>query len=317
MWAVAFANAASFLNRLAELPKIATEEIAEPNGLPPEVVEAEARLQEEAEELWIRPPFQPIRAVLALVFIAGGFGLYEYVLLSFWSSPAMGIHERIPYPAYFGIAAAMVLCLVGVRLALGVWSPHAKLALGLLAFFACAAVGVGGGRFVSYTLRGTRNPPFALNLKIGDRFPSYALSDQSGAIHQGPEIGANGTLVVVYRGDFDPFARYELFELTTHQPDLLSKGIKTVAISADPIDRSKMLAAFLRTDIPLLSDEKQTVLNPLGLIQHHRNGEPDNAIPAFFMLDRDGIVRWIFTSPYSREMPSMEKILAAAPAGHR
>jgi peroxiredoxin len=298
---------------LTEQPKIASEEIDEPLGVQAEIIEDEARLSLEAEEVWIRPPFQPVRAVLALVFTAGGFGLYEYVLLSFWSSPTMGIHDRIPYPAYFGIAAAMVLCVLGVRLALGVWSPHAKLALGLLAFFACAAVGIGGGRFVSYTLRGTRNPPFTLDLKVGDRFPAYALRDQADTIRQGPEAGTNGTLVVVYRGDFDPFARFELAELTAHQPDLRSKGVKTVAISADPIERSKMLGGFLGTDIPLLSDEKQTLLKSLGLIQHHRDGEPDNAIPAFFLLDRDGVVRWIFTSPYSREMPSMENILAAVP----
>jgi peroxiredoxin len=297
---------------LAELPKIPAEEIESLTGVPPEVAEAEARLADELEEAWVTLPFQPIRAVLALVFVAGGFGLYEYVLLSFWSSPSMGIHERIPYPAYFGIAAAMLLCLIGVRLALGVWSPHAKLALGLLAFFACIAVGIGGGRFVSYTMRGTRNPPFTLNLRISDRFPSYALPDQTGLIHQGPEPTSNGTLVFVYRGDFDPFARYELAELTAHQPDLIIKGLKTVAITADPIDRSKMLAAFLRTDIPLLSDEKETMLGPLGLIQHHRDGEPDNAVPAFFLLDRDGMVRWIFTSPYYREMPSIENILSAA-----
>ncbi len=118
--------------------------------------------------------------------------------------------------------------------------------------------------------------------------------------------------MVVYRGDFDPFARYELAELTAHQSDLMAHGLKTVAISADPIDRSKMLAGFLRTDIPLLSDEKQTLLKPMGLVQQHRNGEPDNAIPAFFILDRDGIVRWIFTSPYSREMPPLKTILAGA-----
>jgi peroxiredoxin len=314
-WIAAQAPARDVL-RLAELPKISPDEI-EVAELPREVAEAEAHLARQLEsdlaETRTALPFQPIRAVLALVSIAGGFGLYEYILLSFWSTPTMGIHARIPYPAYFGMGAAMLLCLVGVRLALGVWSPHAKLALGLLAFFACAAVGIGGGRFVSYTMRGTRNPPFTLNLKVGDHFPGFALADQNGLIHQGIEAGPNGTLVVAYRGDFDPFARYELFELTAHQPELQNHGLRTVAISADPNDRSKMLSAFLRTDIPLLSDDKETLLKPLGLIQHHRDGEPDNAIPAFFMLDRKGVVRWIFTSPYYREMPSLETILAAAP----
>lgn len=297
---------------MSEAPKIAPEEIAGVGELAPEVVAAEALLAEEFVEAWIRPPFQPVRAVLALIVIAGGFGLYEYVLLSFWSTPTMGIHDRIPYPAYVGIGAAMLLCLLGVRLAIGMWSPHAKLALGLLGFFACAAVGIGGGRFVSYTMRGTRNPPFTLSLKVGDRFPRYALPDQNGAIHQGPETGANGMLVVVYRGDFDPFARYELAELSAHQAELDARGLKTVAISADPLARSKMLAGFLRTSIPLLSDDKETVLEPLGIVQHHRDGEPDNAIPAFFILDRDGTVRWLFTSPYYREMPPLETLLSAA-----
>jgi peroxiredoxin len=287
-------------------------EIESVGELPPEIVEAEVQLVEEYEEVWVRPPFQPVRAVFALLFTIGGFALYEYVLLSFWSSPSMGIHLRVPYPAYIGMGAAMLLCLIGVRLALGMWSPHAKLALGLLAFFACAAVGIGGGRFISYTTRGTRNPPFTLNLKVGDRFPSYALPDQTGAIHQ-LEAGSNGTLIVIYRGDFDAFARYELAELTAHQTDLKAHGLRTVAISADPIDRSKMLAGFLRTSIPLLSDEKETILKPLGLVQHHIDGEPDNAIPAFFILDRDGMVRWIFTSQYYREMPTIETILTAAP----
>jgi len=292
------------------------EEIEPVGELPAEVAEAEAQLVEEYEEMWVRPPFQPVRAVLALLFTVGGFGLYEYVLLSFWSSPSMGIHLRVPSPAYIGMGAAMLLCLIGVWLALAMWSPHAKLALGLLAFFACAAVGIGGGRFMSYTMRGTRNPAFTLSLKVGERFPSYALPDQTGAIHQ-LETGPNGTLIVIYRGDFDAFARFELSELTAHQTELNARGLRTVAISADPIDRSKMLAGFLRTSIPLLSDEKETILRPLGLVQHHVDGEPDNAIPAFFILDRNGIVRWIFTSPYYREMPPIETILAAAPSAGR
>ena len=278
--------------------------------LSPEVAAAEAELAAEAGELWIVPEFQPVRAILSLALIAGGFAIYLYVLRAFWASPDMGIHERIPYPAYVGMALALILCLAGTRLALGIWSPHAKLGLSILGLFACVVVGVSGGRFVSYTIRGTLNPPFTLTLKQGDRFPAYTLADQTGAIRTGPPAAA--TLVVVYRGDFCPFARYELGELKAHKGDLARAGVDVVAISADPVDRSKMLAGFLRTSIPLLSDVKESVLGPLGLVQHHRDGEPDNAIPAFFMLDRDGAVRWIFTSPYYREMPSMTTLLSAA-----
>jgi peroxiredoxin len=270
------------------------------------------RAPEFYDEPWVTPPFQPIRAIGALILIASGFGLYEYVLVSFWSVPWIGIHERIPWPAFAILAAAMALSIAGLRLALGLYSPHAKLGFGLFAFLACIVVGAGGGRFVSYVLRATLNPPFALKIAVGQRFPSFALTDQNDSIHHGSASGSAATLIYIYRGDYDPFARFELAELTEHADEFRSAGLDMVAISTDQVERSKMLAGFLRTKIPLLSDNSESLLPPLGLVQHHRNGEPDNAIPAFFIVDRDGVVRWIFTSPYYRELPRPDTLLDAA-----
>ncbi len=264
------------------------------------------------DETWVTPPFQPIRAIGAVILIACGFALYEYVLVSFWSVPWMGIHERIPWPAFAILALAILLSIAGLRLALGLASPHSKLGFGLFAFLACIVVGAGGGRFVSYAMRVTVNPPFALKLAAGQQFPSFALTDQNDSIRRGPASSAAGaTLICVYRGDFDPFARFELAELTAHADAFRRAGIDTIAISTDQIERSKMLAGFLNTKIPLLSDNSESILAPIGLVQHHRNGEPDNAIPAFFIVDRNGVVRWIFTSPYYREMPRPDTLIDA------
>jgi len=274
--------------------------------------------QEPFEETWATPPFQPMRAMAALILTACGFGLYEYVLISFWSVEWLGIHGRIPWPAYITVAAALVIALAGVRFALSLQSPHAKLGFSMLAILGSIAIGVGGGRFVSYTMRGTLNPSFILKLALGDPFPSYALADQGGAIRHAPaRPGANATLVYVYRGDYCPFARHELADLTAHLEEFRKLGVEVVGISADPVERSKILSGFLRTSIPLLSDNSENVLGPLGLVQHHRNGEPDNAIPAFVIVDRNGIVRWIFTSPYYRELPRVETLLEAAKAVSR
>ncbi|MDO8434337.1 MAG: redoxin domain-containing protein [Candidatus Binatus sp.] len=283
----------------------------------PECVEPaveDERTEEVAhEEAWMAPPFQPVRAIAALILTACGFGLYEYVLVSFWSVGWMGIHDRIPWPAFLMLAAALGIMLAAIRLALSLCSPHAKLGFSILAILGGIAVGVGGGRFVSYTMRGTLNPLFELNLAPGDRFPAFALSDQNNSIRHGASApGANATLIYVYRGDYCPFARYELADLTAHAEDFRQAGVEVIAISADQADRSKMLSRFLRTSIPLLGDNSESVLAPLGLVQHHRNGEPDNAIPAFFVADREGVVRWIFTSPYYRELPTIETLLDAA-----
>jgi peroxiredoxin len=269
--------------------------------------------QTEIEESWVTPPFQPLRALGAAALTASGFGLYEFVLVSFWSAPWMGIHDRIPWPAFALLAVAIFATVGGIRLALRLDSPHAKMGFGLFAFLACVVVGMGGGRFISYTMRGTLNPPYKLNIAAGQRFPAFALPDQNGAIRRGPAMAAaDATLIYVYRGDFCPFARFELADLTRHADEFRRARIDVVGISADPIERSKMLAGYLHTEIPLLGDMKESVLAPLGLVQRHVDGQPDNAIPAFFVVDRDGVVRWIFASRYYREVPTVSTVLDAA-----
>jgi hypothetical protein len=192
----------------------------------------------EGDDDWVTPPFQPVRAIAAIVLTASGFGLYEFVLLNFWSSPTLGIHDRIPWPAFATLGLAMLLALAAVRIAFGLWSPHAKLGFGLLAFFACVVIGVGGGRFASYIMRGTLNPPYHLALAVGDRFPDFSLADQTGAtVNRLTPQGDRATLIFVYRGDFCPFARHELAELTALSPELKRAGASVIAISADPVDR--------------------------------------------------------------------------------
>ena len=190
------------------------------------------RAPEFYDEPWVTPPFQPIRAICALILIACGFGLYEYVLVSFWSVPWMGIHDRIPWPAFAILAAAIVLSIAGLRLALGLYSPHAKLGFGLFAFLACVVVGAGGGRFVSYVMRATLNPPFTLKLAVGQQFPGFALTDQNDSIHHGPASGSGATLIYIYRGDYDPFARFELAELTAHADRYFAAPASTRSRSA-------------------------------------------------------------------------------------
>jgi peroxiredoxin len=268
----------------------------------------------DAEERWLVPAAQPLRVVAAILLLTAAAASYGYALLNFWSSPALGIHLRVPYPAYLLIASGLLLGLASLRVALGLWSPHAKLAIGGIAFLACLTFGIGGGRFVSYTLRGTRNPPFTLAVALKDRFPDFKLADQDGLPHDAELFNASPlTLMVVYRGDFCPFARFELGELSRRQDEFHKAGIQIVALSADPRPRSTMLARFLRTNLPLLSDPSESLLSKLGLVQHYP-AQPDSAIPAFFLIDRNHRVRWIFTSPYYREQPSSQTILDAAQA---
>src|SRR5215469_7002747 len=103
---------------------------------------------------------RPANVLYVLVLVAIGFGSYEFVLHNFWSSESLGIHDRIPWPSYLLLAGALIVSLLAMRSALRIQSPHIRLGIWLLAFLSCVAVGISGGRFISYTLRATQNPPF-------------------------------------------------------------------------------------------------------------------------------------------------------------
>ena len=285
----------------------------ETHRLTPEPEAGAADASDESAEVWKVPPAQPLRLIAAVLLLAVGAFSYGYALANFWSSPALGIHCEIPYPAYVLIALGLMLGLLAVKVALRLWSPHARLAIAGLAFLASVTFAIGGGRFVSYTIRGTRNPPYHLQLSLGGKFPDFKLADQNGAVHDaGIFQSAPVTLVMIYRGDFCPFARFELNELSRNRDRLARAGIGVVAISADPRARSVMLARFLNTPLPLLSDPGESLLSRLGLVQHYANHQPDSAIPAFFLVDRRQRVRWIFSSRYYRVQPSLRTLLDAA-----
>jgi hypothetical protein len=263
------------------------------------------------EEPWITPPFQPFRAIGALILIASGFGLYEYVLVSFWSVPWMGIHDRIPWPAFTILAAAIALSIAGLRLALGLYSPHAKLGFGLFAFLACIVVGAGGGRFVSYVMRATLNPPFTLKIAVGQRFPGFALTDQNDSIHHGPASNASATLIYIYRGDYDPFARFELAELTAHLDEFRRAGFDTLAISTDQVERSKMLHRSARSRAT--SSQRRTRQRDTGVFCGRSKGRRAMDLH-IALLSRDA---WARHAPRRRKVShrNADNIAAVASAG--
>jgi peroxiredoxin len=74
--------------------------------------------------------------------------------------------------------------------------------------------------------------------------------------------------------------------------DFRTRGVKLVALVADPVDKNAEVAAHLGLEFPILSDPDLAVIDRYGL--RHSEGIPgaDIARPATFVLDRNGVVRW-------------------------
>ena len=77
-------------------------------------------------------------------------------------------------------------------------------------------------------------------------------------------------------------------------PDFEARGIRVVGISVDPPHINKRQSQKLGYTFPLLSDPKTKVIRRYDVL-HPRAGPKgaDIARPAEFLLDSDGVVRWV------------------------
>ncbi len=78
-----------------------------------------------------------------------------------------------------------------------------------------------------------------------------------------------------------------------------------VAISVDPPETSKELAARLGVTFPLLSDQELATIRAFGV----EDAENSIAWPAIFIVAPDGTVRWRSLAETYKERPTSEVVL--------
>lgn len=89
-------------------------------------------------------------------------------------------------------------------------------------------------------------------------------------------------------------------------------GVELYAVSVDPPEASEALRKRLECDFTFLSDSDGKVLDLLNI--RHREGRMDGgdiAYPAQVLVDKDGIVRWTFTSDSYRVRATPDEVFAA------
>ncbi len=172
--------------------------------------------------------------------------------------------------------------------------------------------------------------PANLGLKIGAKAPSMTLPEARGGTVKLAEVYAKGpTFVVFYRGGWCPFCNLQVHQLQAAKKDFDAKGVNIVAISVDkPTEEAKMQAKQEAT-FPFLSDPKLAAhkafnvvhvpgadekagLAKYGVDLESYSGEKHGnfAVPAVFLVDRKGIVRFVHIDDDYKTRPSPAQLLA-------
>ena len=116
----------------------------------------------------------------------------------------------------------------------------------------------------------------------------------------------------------------ELGELRQHWQDILDRRVGVVAVSVDPPDVSERLRQRLGLAIRFLSDERGTLMDALHV--RHRNGMPpsfithratdgrDLFLSTTFLLDAEGVIRWVYRPDTYRVRAPAREVLRAIDA---
>ncbi len=85
-----------------------------------------------------------------------------------------------------------------------------------------------------------------------------------------------------------------------------------MAVSTDSVESLKIFKREkLDFDVTLLSDSRREVIAQYGLVHPEGHGGEDIARPATFIIDRDGVVRWMKVAPNFMVRPAPEEVIGA------
>jgi peroxiredoxin len=174
--------------------------------------------------------------------------------------------------------------------------------------------------------------PAGFGLAVGTAAPDGSLPDVTGATQQLAAIYTKGpTFVVFYRGGWCPFCNVQLHELTVAKPEFDRRGVQLVAISVDQPSQEAATQAKHGVPFAMLSDSKLTVhqafkvvhvpspeeakaLAGYGIDLAGYSGEQHGnfAVPAVFLIDRGGMIRFAHVDEDYKVRPSVAQLLAVA-----
>lgn len=176
--------------------------------------------------------------------------------------------------------------------------------------------------------------PQDIGIPVGQPAPNAAVHDAEGHAVQIEDLVKKGPILLVfYRGGWCPYCNFEIHELSQAYPEYQKRGVTPVAISVDKQDEAAKTLATYTIPFPVLSDPdlvahkafrvvhqadeaEAAKLKGFGIDLEKSSGKAHHAfaIPAIFLIDKGGIVRWAHADIDYKVRPRTPQILAAIDA---
>jgi peroxiredoxin len=168
-------------------------------------------------------------------------------------------------------------------------------------------------------------------LRVGAKAPVFELLDHNGKIVSSSDLLAKGRLVLCFmRGRWCPFCVGQMEAMNLVLPQIAQAGVSLAAISPQTVKQSFFMHDQHKLRFPLLSDAANKVARQFGLTYRvpglqeavyrrafvnlpFTNGDEswELPIPATYVLDRDGTVRYASANEDYTERPEPNDIVLA------
>jgi peroxiredoxin len=151
---------------------------------------------------------------------------------------------------------------------------------------------------------------------VGDQAPDFELRDQHGQpVRLSSYRGQKAVVVMFYPFAFSRVCTGELAEVRDGLPQWQSEDVQLLAVSCDPMFGLRAFAERDGLEFPLLSDfwPHGAVASSYGVL----NPATGAAERSTFIVDRDGVVRWVVHNeiPQPRDLAEQLRVLAALSSG--
>ncbi|HEY4289883.1 MAG TPA: peroxiredoxin-like family protein [Puia sp.] len=166
-------------------------------------------------------------------------------------------------------------------------------------------------------------------LAVGEKAPGFVLPNALGkSVTLGELIRTGPVILTWYRGGWCPYCNLQLNYLQQFLPAFEKEGARLVAITPETPDSS--LSTQERHDLrfEVLTDPGNNIAGMYGGVHRlpadvkkfyaernvfdHYDGEPDEfPVPATYIIDKEGIIRFRFVDPDYRKRAEPADLLAA------
>lgn len=138
-------------------------------------------------------------------------------------------------------------------------------------------------------------PPYQGPLVVGQPIPAFTTSLANGdSLDQAKLAGDKTSVIVFFRGRWCPVCLAELGELEKFHEEFAKRNVRVFVATLE----TKDLAQKSQEQFPhltVIADTDTKLIQAINVL--HKDANPsggDSAMPTTIVVDRDGVVRWIY-----------------------